>query len=177
MAAKTISLRHLAKLLDVTPRQVQLLTSSGVLHRATNEKGNELRGKYTLLSVRDYCRYLRTQSTAEDASETEHSALRNRRITATAEMSELLLNQYKSRLHEADDVEFCLTNFITHIKQRVLAIPSRAARLLPGKKFKEIYDLLSEEIATCLQELSGYDPSIFAGQTAAYLRAKGVEGE
>jgi hypothetical protein len=48
--------------------------------------------------------------------------------------------------------------------------------LLIGKtKFQEIYDLIMSEIVTCLRELSGYDPRMFAQQTAARLAEQGVD--
>jgi phage terminase Nu1 subunit (DNA packaging protein) len=176
MPSHNIGITKLAKLCDITPRQVQVLTAEGVLHRATDDDGKELRGKYPELAIRDYVRHVRSQGKLDDASETEHSALKNRELRARAEMSELRLRQFKGELHEAGDVEFVMTNMLTFFKQRVLAIPSRISRLLVGKqKFQEIYDLISTEIATCLRELSGYDPSAFAQQAAARLAQEGVD--
>jgi hypothetical protein len=175
MPANTIGVTQLAKLLDVTPRQVQLLTNQGILHRAADEDGKDLRGRYTLLCVRDYCRYIRSQLRLEDSSESRNTALKNRKLEAEAEMSELRLKQFKGQLHHASDVEFVMTNMLTFFKQRVIAIPSRTARLLVGKKFREILDLLSGEIKMCLRELSGYDPQIFAQQAAARLASQGVD--
>lgn len=175
MPANTIIVTDLAKLLDVTPRTVQQLTTEGILQRARDENGEEIKGRYNLLSIRDYCRYLRSLARLDDASESLKTVLQNRKIGAEAEMAELRLRQFKGLLHDASDVEFVLTNMLTFFKQRVLAIPARISRLLIGKtKFQEIYDLLMGEIVGCLKELSGYNPEMFAQRTAARLAEQGV---
>lgn len=177
MPAKTIGSEQLARLLDITSRQVRQLSTENVLHRATDDDGKELRGRYDLVpSVRGYCRYLRTLSRLDDSSESQNTELKNRKLGAEAEMSELRLKQFKGQLHHADDVAFVMTNMLTFFRQRVLAIPSRTARLLVGKtKFQEIFQLLKGEIHDCLRELSGYDPKIFSQQAAARLAKQGVD--
>ncbi len=171
-----MTVTQLAKLIDVSPRYVQQLTRDGILQRATDEDGRELRGRYNLWSVRDYCRYLRTLARLDDASEQRYSALRNERMAADNELTQLNLAERKSQLHNSDDVEFVMTQMLTAFKARTLAIPSRVSRSLIGKKtFREIYDLLTREIELCLLELSGYDESKFETQNGEYLASKGVE--
>ena len=168
---------QLAKLLDITPRWVMKLTNDGILTRARDADGEELRGRYNILAVRDYCRYLRSVAKLDDASEARHSALRNEKLAAESELTQLRLLEVKGELHNAQDVEFIMNNMLTYFKQRVLAIPSRVARLCVGKKFKEIYDLLMTEIELALRELSGYDRSRFAAQRQEYLESQGVDME
>ena len=96
-------------------------------------------------------------------------------MAAHAETAELALQLQRGQLHRASDVEFCMTNMLTFFKQRVLAIPARVCRQLIGKRgFREIYDVIMEEIVVCLRELSGYDSPMFAEQTAARLASQGV---
>jgi phage terminase Nu1 subunit (DNA packaging protein) len=166
---------QLAKLVDVTPRWIKKLTQDGVLTRARDADGSELRGRYNLLAVRDYCRYLRSAARLDDASEARWQALRNEKMAAEGEMSRLRLQEYKGDLHHARDVEFIMNNMMTYFKQRVLSIPSRVARLCVGKNFRQIYDLLAGEIELCLRELSGYDRSRFAAQRQEYLESQGVD--
>jgi hypothetical protein len=174
--AQNLDTTTLAKLLDITPRHVRNLTNSGVLSRARDTEGNEIQGRYNLLSVRDYCRYLRSISKLDDASQSHYSVLRNQRLKNEVEMSDLRLKQYKGQLHHASDVEFVMTNMLTFFKQRVLAVPARIGRLLVGKKkFTEIYDILMTEITGCLRELSGYDRQMFAQRNAARLAEEGVD--
>src|SRR5260370_1073570 len=174
--SQTMTVTQLAKLIDVSPRYVQQLTRDGILQRATDEDGRELRGRYNLWSVRDYCRYLRTLARLDDASEQRYSALRNERMAADNELTQLNLAERKSQLHNSDDVEFVMTQMLTAFKARTLAIPSRVSRSLIGKKtFREIFDIVMHEIELCLRELSGYDESKFEQQNGEYLASKGVE--
>src|SRR6516162_2276490 len=172
-----IDTSQLAKLCDTSPRWVRKLTSDGVLTRARDAEGEELRGRYNLLAVRDYCRYLRSLARLDDASEARHLALKNEKLAAETEMAHMNLAERKGQLHDARDVEFIMNNMLTYFKQRVLSIPSRVARLCVGKTFRDIFDLLSTEIELCLRELSSYDRSRFAAQRAEYLEARGIDLE
>jgi hypothetical protein len=175
MAAQTIETSMLAKLLDITPRHVIRLTNDGVLSRAIDNDGNELRGRYSLLAVRDYCRYLRGQMRVGDTGQATWEAARNKRMSAEAEMSDLRVREYKGLLHNARDVEFVITNMMTYFKQRALAFPSRVARLCVGKNFRQILEILSGEIELLLRELSGYDASKFTKQDNDYLESEAGE--
>ena len=175
MATNLLDTTQLAKLIDVTPRWVRKLTSDGVLTRARDADGEELQGRYNLLAVRDYCRYLRSLAHLDDASEARWHGLRNEKMASESEMARLRLLEYKSELHHARDVEFFMNSMLTYFKQRVLAIPSRVARLCVGKSFREIFDVITTEIELALRELSGYDKSRFAAQRAEYLEAQGVD--
>src|SRR6516165_10899220 len=170
-----IDTSQLAKLVDTSPRWEQKLTNDGILNRARDADGAELRGRYNLLAIRDYCRYLKSLARLDDASEARHLALRNEKLAAETEMAHMNLAERKGQLHDARDVEFIMNNMLTYFKQRVLSIPSRVARLCVGKSFREIFDLLSTEIELCLRELSSYDRSRFAAQRAEYLQSKGVD--
>jgi len=108
-----MTVNQLARLLDISPRYVQQLTKDGILQRATDEDGRELRGRYNLLSVRDYCRYLRTLARLDDASEQRYSVLRNERMAAENELTQLILAERKGQLHNSDDVEFVMTQMLT----------------------------------------------------------------
>jgi phage terminase Nu1 subunit (DNA packaging protein) len=173
----TIDTTQLARLFDVTPRTIQHLTSDGVLARARDEDGNELRGRFELVSnVRAYIRYLREQARLDDASESKYIMLRNARMSAESEMSELRPSLFKNTLHRADDVEMVMTMMLTAFRARVLAIPSRVSRQLIGQtKFQVVYDLLITEIELALREMVGYDPARFAQQSEAYLAAQGAD--
>ena len=168
---------QLAKLVDCTPAWIRKLTGDGVLSKARDADGQELRGRYTILAVRDYCRYLKSLARLDDASEARYQALRNEKMASESEMSRLRLLEYKGELHNARDVEFIMNNMLTYFKQRVLSIPSRVARLCVGKSFREIFDLLMVEIELCLRELSGYDKSRFAAQRAEHLEERGIDLE
>lgn len=168
---QTLDISTTAKLLKLQPRQVQQLTADGVLQRARDEDGSEIKGRYVMVQcVHGYIDYLRARVPLEGSSEDEWQQLRTRRMAFESEMAELKLNLLKGKLHRAEDVEFCVTTMITACRARLLAIPSRIARLLIGKKkFKEIFDLIYREIELALRELTGYDASKFNRQTEDYI--------
>jgi len=175
MPQQALDTTQLARLVGITPRHVQRLTQEGIFTRARDTDGNELRGRYPLMAIRAYCDHLRAQMNLTDASQTRYEASRNEKVAAEAEMAQLRLKQYKGELHHSRDVEFVMTNMLTAFKARVLAIPSRVARLCIGKKFREIFDLISSEIELALRELHTYDRSLFAEAGAVYLAKQGVD--
>ena len=65
MAQATYSLDVIAKLLDISPRRVQQLSSDGVIPRAS-------RGKYELVpAVQGYIRFLRGRAINADVNDGE----------------------------------------------------------------------------------------------------------
>ena len=167
---------QLAKLVRATPRWILKLTADGVLHRALDADGSELRGRYHARAVGDFCDYLRRQARIDDSSELRYSALRNEKLSAENELTQLSLAERKGQLHNSDDVEFVMTQMLTAFKARILAIPARVSRLLIGRtKFKEIFDIIMKEIEQCLLQLSGYDKSKFEKENREYLASKGVD--
>jgi phage terminase Nu1 subunit (DNA packaging protein) len=175
MAANTITTTQLSKLLDVTPAYVRKLTADGVISRAVDADGSELEGRYSLLAIRDYCRWLRSKLRVDDTSETRRQAALGRKAEAEAELTELRLAEHKGELHHARHIEFIWTSILTRFKARLLAMPSRVARLCVGKKFREILEILSREIELLLRELSQYDAKAFAREREAYLETQEKE--
>jgi phage terminase Nu1 subunit (DNA packaging protein) len=175
----TIDTIQLARLLDIAPRTVRHLAQAGVLARARNEVGEEIKGRYELVAnVRAYVRYLREQARLDDASESKYIMLRNAKMGAESEMSALRVNLFKDTLHRSDDVELIMANMLTAFKARVIAIPSRVSRQLIGQtKFHVVYDLLMAEIELALREMCDYDRSAFAPENAAYLEAEGADDQ
>jgi hypothetical protein len=175
MPANTMTTAQLAKLVRATPRWILKLTADGVLHRAQDADGSELRGRYSARAVGDFCDYLRQKARLDDSSELRYSALRNERMAAENELTQLTLAERKGQLHNSEDVEFVMTQMLTAFKARILAVPARVSRSLIGKtNFREIFDIIMREIELCLLELSGYDESKFAQQNREYLESKGV---
>ena len=54
-------------------------------------------------------------------------------MTAEAQGAELRLRRDSKEYHLAEDVEFVMTQMLTALRQRMLAIPSRLAPYLLGK--------------------------------------------
>jgi phage terminase Nu1 subunit (DNA packaging protein) len=175
-APQSMATNELARIIDVTPDYVRKLAAKGIIQRARNTEGEEMRGRFTLLAVRDYCRYLRTLAHKEDSSEQTWQVLRNQRMAAESEMARLRLDEMKGKLHRADDIDFVLTQMFTSVKQKLLAFPSRVSRQIEGKKFREILAILTKEIYLILRELSKFDGEMVARKAEQYLKAQGEEG-
>ena len=173
----TVDQTQFAKLVDITPRHVSRLIASGVLVKARDDSGKELRNRLELAdNIKRYCHYLRGQAKLDDASESRYVMLRNQKMGADAETAVLKLRLFKNTLHRGEDVEFHITNMLTAFRARILAVPSRTARLLVGqKKFQVIYDLLMQEVELALKELTEYDPEQYAAASRAFLEAQGAD--
>jgi hypothetical protein len=169
---------QLARFLDITPRWVRKLKSDGVFTLARDADGEELSGRYELLSNNiAYIRYLRRKAQIDDPNESQYRSLRNQRMAAEAERTELELKLFKSQLHRSDDINFVVNNMVAAAKTRLLAIPSRVAQLVIGlTEFQKMYDTIYNEIVSALRELSGYNRKMFAKQNRAYLNAQGSNG-
>lgn len=175
MARATINTTQLARLILTTPRHVNRLVADGVLTRATDDDGNELRGRFEMVTnVQQYIRHLQARRQHDPPGESEYSRLRNERMAREGELSRLRLDEIRGKLHRADDVEFAVTSMITACRSRLLSIPSRITRQLVGKRsFKEIYSIIYTEITLALRELSGYDAKKFRRQSDQFLSQNG----
>jgi hypothetical protein len=125
-----------------------------------------------------YIAYLKKRGNWDSSGEAARMASTNRKLAADAEIAELRLLQLKGTLHRAVDVEFLWTNKLTRIKARIQAIPSRTSRVLVGKTdYRDIHDILTEEVELVLRECSGYNSTDFRSAAEAYLHGQGAGEE
>lgn len=180
----TLDTTQLARWFDCTPRHIQRLTVEGVLTRARDEEGNEVRGRYEVAAtVFAYVRYLKTLAKVDDASETEYQRLRNAKMAAEAAVATIKLKELKGEMLRAGDVDFLLTNLITATKQHLLSIASRVTRtLVPfvaaetgNANFQKIFDAVNAEVERGLRELSEWKPGMFGQEIAGYLMEQGYD--
>ena len=176
MARATINTTQLARLLLMTPRHVNRMVADGVLTRATDDDGTELRGRFEMVAnVQAYIRHLQARNQHDEPGESVYSRLRNDRMRDEGEMTRLRLAEIKGKLHRADDVEFAVTAMVSACRARLLAIPSRIATRLIGKRsFKEIYSIIYNEIVSALKELSGYEAKKFRRSSDQFLAQNGA---
>jgi hypothetical protein len=153
--------------------------ADGVLTRATDDDGNELRGRFEMVAnVQAYIRHIEARRQFDAPGESEYVRLRNERMAREGELSALRLDEIRGKLHRSDDVEFAVTSMITACRSRLLSIPSRITRQLIGKRsFKEIYGVIYNEIVLALRELSGYDARKFSRQSEEFLKRNGDDDE
>lgn len=179
MARATINTTQLATLILLTPRHVNRLTADGILRRATDDDGNELRARFEMVpNVQAYIRHILTRNQLAVGGDTEYNRLRNAKMADDGALARLRLDELRGKLHRSDDVEFAVTTMITACRSRLLAIPSRISRQLVGKKnFKEIFDIIYKEIELALRELSGYNARTFARSSDRFLRENGADDD
>jgi phage terminase Nu1 subunit (DNA packaging protein) len=136
--------------LDLSVRHVRRLTRDGVL-KLIRRDGKHPR--YRLAdSVQQYLKHQKHYITADlSRPDDAYRAARTERMCALAKIEQIRVDEMRGRLHRAEDIEFCLTNMLTFMKQRLLAIPSRITRVLIGQTdFKTIYAAIDNEIWRCL---------------------------
>ena len=114
---------ELADLLSLSAKDVAKLASSGVLAR------DNARGRYRLkASVKNYCENIRTAATGrEGGSVTE----RRRLLKAQGDLAELRAKIDSGALLQSAEVEAGWSSTLRTVRSFTMAIPSRAAALLP----------------------------------------------
>jgi phage terminase Nu1 subunit (DNA packaging protein) len=177
-AEGTVTTTQLARLLLLSERRIQQLVRAGILKHAFDENtGRELRGRFRFVpNLHAYLKYQRNELGGDDVSELRYLEGRSRRMTALAEAEEMRLGQLKGKLFRAEDIEYTFTQIFTAVRAKLLAVPSRTARLLLGKDFGEIVGVLQREVELALTELTTIDRSMFAAQNEAYLASVSPNG-
>ena len=148
------SAETLAAVLDLSVRHVRRLTRDGVLNLIRRDGKHP---RYRLAdSIQRYLKHQKHYITADlSRPDDAYLAARTERMCALAKIEQMRVDEMRGRLHRAEDIEFCLTNMLTHMRQRMLAIPSRVSRLLVGlTDFKTIYAAIDDEIRGGLTQLS-----------------------
>ncbi len=109
----------LAKLLDLSDRQVQQVSRKGVFPNAE-------RGQYDLIgSVWGYVRYLRDQALKAQAGAPDYAAERARFIRARADLAEMEAEEKRGFLLAADQVATAWIAVLALVRTRLLALPDR----------------------------------------------------
>ena len=161
----------IAKLFDMTERNVRYLAEQGIIDKAE-------RGKYPLAAtIQKYIKYLRTKAFDKEVKFGEYDRERTLHEKAKREKAELLLLKMKNRLHAAEDVELIMTEMLVRFRNRILGIPAAIAPKLYLKTVPKIAEILKAELHSALTELSEYDPAMFADKDYEVLYDNGEEDD
>jgi len=149
MAPTTFPLDFISKLLDLTPRRVQQLSSEGVIPKAE-------RGRYELVpAIQGYIRYLKERSIKADTSGDDYNAHRTRLTKARADLAEMEKEQIREQLIPAGDVERAWIDVSQNMRQKLLAFPQRVApEVYAAEKLIEVKSILKDNIYDALKEIS-----------------------
>jgi phage terminase Nu1 subunit (DNA packaging protein) len=145
----TYPIETIAKLLDLTGRQVQSLAAQGILPKAE-------RGQYEIVPVvQAYIRYLRDRSPSGDSKNAEFQASRTRLLTARARRAESEIELLGGSLLQREAVEVAWGSIILNMRAQLLALPSSYAPALHrAKTMVDVAAILRDAINDTLAEIA-----------------------
>jgi phage terminase Nu1 subunit (DNA packaging protein) len=159
--AASISLEQIAKLLDLTPRRVQQLSSEGIIPKSD-------RGRYELVpAVRGYVRYLRERALGQDLGG-EQMAANKAKLTGTrAQIEEMKRARMAGEMVPREQIARAWAEVCMAVRSHLLGIPARlAARIGMAKNAVEVQQILRREIEEALSELAKVNVEIEAAPIA-----------
>lgn len=154
-----VTQKALAECLGVTPRQIRNLKASGLFALKPGEK------KYHLEKcIQEYIAFKVNDETGRrTVIDKEKVAAEHEEVKR--EISLLKLRKFRRELHESADVESYLMDMLLAFRNRLEALPQKAAMQIAGvKDVNEIIDILRQNVNSALNELSDYDPDKIDGQ-------------
>lgn len=141
----------------VGDRMIRYLVEEGILERVG-------RGKYPLLkSVKSYITTLKVAGTGKVQNDDEYNLdeEKAKHEHVKRQITEIKLQLIKGQVHKAEDVEAVMTDMFAKFKSKIEGLPSKLAVQLEGEDKLSIQNILREELAAALEELSEYNPSDF----------------
>lgn len=154
-----VNQKELARVLGITDRRVRQLREEGFFSFSENGKRYELEK-----CVPEFIEYKVKAETGngallnKDQEQAKHEIIKK-------EISKLRLRKLRKELHEAQDVEYFLSNMLLNFRNRLLAIPAKVAMQVVGEKdVHRINNILQKEMLETLEELSEYDPEEINGE-------------
>ena len=155
---------ELAKLLGLTARRIQQLVQDGIIKK-DDEKGNRQRKYKANEVIKEYMLYLQdkyekeSENKDDDLIELKKRKLKSeiKQKEATAKISEMKLNEFRSRMHSASDVEDFTNDLVFSVRNALMALPSRMAVDVAKENDPNVVrELLKSEVNSILTELSNY---------------------
>ncbi len=156
----TVTADTLAKVLMLTPRRIQQLTSESVLTK-------EGRGKYPLVqNVQAYIKYWQDRAVGSDAENPNDLQAERTRLTHhQANIAELEEEELKGSLVKVEEVTDLWHSVISNAKTRLLSLPNKIThQIMAADDHKAALHLFQSEIYEALAELAnGYIRSASGG--------------
>lgn len=150
MRIRLYQAKYMAKLLNMSEKNVKLLTNKGVIPEKRP-------GLYDLMdATKAYIDFLR-KDTPENA-DLDYNTERAKLIRAKRQQKELEVEQERGNLHKTEDIEVELSNVLIRFKARISAIPAKLSPIVAKKTDeKEIFGIIKRETDEALEELSDFD--------------------
>lgn len=149
--------KEVAMLLGLTSRRVQQLVKDGTLTKDadSNKRYRNLKSSDVIV---EYIEYIKTSNPDEYAKLKIEKLKQEVKIKqSSAKMSEIKLNEYKGRMHNAEDVENFTNDLVFTIRSALMAMPSRLAIDVAKESDPNIVrEMIEKEANAILYELSNY---------------------
>ena len=143
-----VPLNTMAKLLDITPRRVNILVKQEV--PAWKKADMPL----FQLFARNI-NYLRNRTVNNDVGADDYATHRARLTSAKADMAEMEREQMKDNLIPADDVADAWDTMVSNMRSKLLSIPTKSAtQTFAAKNVTEAKKILKEAVDDALEELA-----------------------
>lgn len=141
---------ELAKLIGITQRRVNQLAEDKIITRQPE-------GDFVLPeAIAEFYSFKFQNEEAIDymSEKAKHEA-------AKRQLAEIELAKRRNEVHEAEDVEYVMTDMLVNLRSQLLGIPAKMAPILANRDKDFIDKALADEVQTRLAELSEYNPTIF----------------
>lgn len=167
----TVSQTNLAKGLGLSVVRITQLIQEGIVIRDENDSRG---GVLLLQSVYNYaqmkCAGRGAAGVGADEGElVDYNREKALHEAADRKIAELKLAKMESRAYDARTVELVMTEQLSNLRTQFLGLPTKLAPILEGKTKDEVYSILTTEVKEKLEELSDYNPAMFADEE--YLEA------
>lgn len=155
--SQTVGAPTLSKVLMLTPRRIQQLTSDGVLIK-------EGRGKYPLIpNVQNYIKYWQDRAAGSDAAQDPNNlsaqAEKARLVKFQANKAELEYHLLLGEIARSSDVIKCVSGYIADCVARLMSMPNKLGPIVFGAKtIPKTVDIIRTELNECVSELAGLNP-------------------
>lgn len=154
----SVSQAQLAEALSLSRPRINQLIDEGIVLRDEESKNGAV---VMLDSLRNY--YLSKNVSGGGVDFWQEKGKHER---AKRQLTELKVREREGELYEAETVEAVMAEHLTNFRTKLLGLPSKFATALEGKTRAEIYDTLTFEIETVLEELAqNYRLADFAVQS------------
>jgi len=160
LADKTIDVRSLAKLLNLTPRRIQQLVEEGAVERSEH-------GRYKLTdAILGYVNFLESK---EGGGNTANNFARAKasEMNSKAELTALRVARLRRELIPANAVQETWQTLTETFRDRLLTMPDRLApRLIGIKSRQDAKEIIKRDVLQNLSELSRIEVKTASSKTA-----------
>ena len=145
----SVTQTNFAKFIGYSQQKVSNMLADGELVKDESDKTSRV---MLAESLRSY--YLSTKATGDGVNYWKEKALREQ---VNRKLDEVKLSKIKEEYYEAEKVESAFVTMLMILRQNLLAIPAKYAKMLENCTASEINSILTAEIEQDLKNLSEYD--------------------